>query len=126
MTTSPESTTSGAVHPEEVSAGYKNYVLVLLVVVYVFNFVDRTILSILLEPIKAEFDLSDTQLGFLSGLAFALFYTFMGIPIARWADRGVRRTIISISLFTWSAMTAFTGAAQNFGCLLYTSPSPRD
>lgn len=118
MNTSPESTTSGAVHPEEVSAGYKNYVLVLLVVVYVFNFVDRTILSILLEPIKAEFDLSDTQLGFLSGLAFALFYTFMGIPIARWADRGVRRTIISISLFTWSAMTAFTGAAQNFGMLL--------
>jgi MFS family permease len=118
MNTSPESTTSGAVHPEEVSAGYKNYVLALLVVVYVFNFVDRTILSILLEPIKAEFDLSDTQLGFLSGLAFALFYTFMGIPIARWADRGVRRTIIAISLFTWSAMTAFTGAAQNFGMLL--------
>ncbi len=118
MNTSPESTTSVAVHPEEVSAGYKNYVLALLVVVYVFNFVDRTILSILLEPIKAEFDLSDTQLGFLSGLAFALFYTFMGIPIARWADRGVRRTIIAISLFTWSAMTAFTGAAQNFGMLL--------
>ena len=118
MNPPPQSTSPDAVHPEEVSTGYKNYVLVLLVVVYVFNFVDRTILSILLEPIKAEFDLSDTQLGFLSGLAFALFYTFMGIPIARWADRGVRRTIIAISLFTWSAMTAFTGAAQNFGMLL--------
>ncbi len=107
-----------ATNPRELSAGYKRFVLVLLVVVYVFNFIDRTILSILLEPIKAEFDLSDTQLGFLSGLAFALFYTILGIPIARWADRGVRRTIIALAVFTWSGMTALTGLAQNFTMLL--------
>lgn len=107
-----------ATNPREMSAAYKRFVLVLLVVVYVFNFIDRTILSILLEPIKAEFDLSDTQLGFLSGLAFALFYTVLGIPIARWADRGVRRTIIALAVFTWSGMTALTGLAQNFTMLL--------
>ncbi len=107
-----------ATNPREVSPGYKRYVLVLLVVVYVFNFIDRTILSILLEPIKAEFDLSDTQLGFLSGLAFALFYTFLGIPIARWADRGVRRSIIALAVLTWSGMTALTGFAQSFSMLL--------
>jgi MFS family permease len=88
------------------------------VVVYIFNFVDRSILAILLEDIKLEFSLSDTQLGFLSGIAFALFYTIMGIPIARWADRGSRKTIISIAVFTWSLMTALTGFAQNFGMLL--------
>jgi len=107
-----------AADPRQLSPAYKRYVLVLLVVVYVFNFVDRTILSILLEPIKAEFALSDTQLGFLSGLAFALFYTVLGIPIARWADRGVRRSIISLAVLTWSGMTALTGLAQNFTMLL--------
>ena len=105
-------------HPRDASAGYKRYVLVLLVVVYVFNFIDRTILSILLEPIKAEFGLTDTQLGFLSGLAFALFYTLMGIPIARWADRGARRSIIAIATFVWSGMTAMTGFATGFASLL--------
>lgn len=107
-----------AANPRDLSPSYKRYVLFLLVVVYVFNFVDRTILSILLEPIKAEFDLSDTQLGFLSGLAFALFYTFLGIPIARWADRGVRRSIISLAVLIWSGMTALTGFAQSFTMLL--------
>lgn len=107
-----------ATNPRELSAGYKRYALALLVVVYVFNFIDRTILSILLEPIKNEFSLSDTQLGFLSGLAFALFYTILGIPIARWADRGVRRTIIALAVFVWSGMTALTGFAQSFSMLL--------
>ena len=104
--------------PRTLSPGYKRYALALLVVVYVFNFVDRTILSILLEPIRNEFDLSDTQLGFLSGLAFALFYTFLGIPIARWADRGVRKSIIAVAVFTWSGMTALTGFAWSFATLL--------
>ncbi len=114
----PAVPTATSMNPRNASPAYKRYVLVLLVVVYVFNFVDRTILSILLEPIKAEFDLSDTQLGFLSGLAFALFYTFLGIPIARWADRGVRRSIISLAVLTWSGMTSLTGLATSFSMLL--------
>src|SRR5512145_996272 len=97
-----------------VSAAYANYVLGLLFVVYVFNFVDRQILSILLEPIKADLGVSDTAMGFLTGLAFALFYTVAGIPIARWADSGTRRTIIAVGLFLWSAMTACSGLARNF------------
>ena len=96
------------------SAGYRRYALGLLTVVYVFNFVDRQILSILLQPIKEDLQLSDTALGFLTGIAFALFYTFAGIPIARWADRGVRRSIIGLGLAIWSCMTALTGFAQTF------------
>jgi MFS family permease len=116
-TASPPAASQFEVEPE-FGRRYPRYALALLVVVYVFNFVDRSILAILLEDIKLEFDLSDTQLGFLSGIAFALFYAVMGIPIARWADRGSRKTIISIAIFTWSLMTAFTGFAQNFGMLL--------
>jgi MFS family permease len=97
-----------------VSEGYRRYVLGLLFVVYVVNFVDRSILNILLEPIKREFHPSDTALGFLSGVAFAIFYATLGIPIARWADRGVRRDIIALSLFVWSGMTALCGLARTF------------
>lgn len=97
-----------------VSPRYANYVLGLLFVVYVFNFIDRQILSILLEAIKADLGASDTQMGILSGLAFALFYTTAGIPIARWADRGSRRSIIALGLAVWSAMTAVSGLARSF------------
>jgi predicted MFS family arabinose efflux permease len=90
----------------------------LLLFVYVFNFIDRQILSILLEDIKAEIELTDAQLGFLGGIAFALFYTFAGIPIARWADKGSRRNIIAVSVLAWSVMTALTGQARSFGTLL--------
>jgi MFS family permease len=100
-----------------VSRGAARYALGILLVVYVFNFIDRSILSILLEPIKREFQVSDTYLGFLSGIAFAAFYTVMGIPIARWADRGDRRSIIALAVFVWSAMTAFTGLARSFAHL---------
>jgi MFS family permease len=99
------------------SRAYTQYALALLVVVYVFNFIDRTILTILLEDIRTELDLSDTALGFLSGIAFALFYSTLGVPIARWADRGLRTTIIALACFIWSAMTAVTGLARNFGDL---------
>jgi len=97
---------------------YRRYALGLLLVVYVFNFIDRQILSILLQPIKEEFLLSDTQLGLLSGIAFALFYSTLGIPIARYADRGVRRNVIALALAVWSAMTALSGLARGFGELL--------
>jgi len=101
-----------------ISEAYRRYVLGLLLVVYVFNFLDRQILTILLEPIKREFALSDVELGLLGGLAFAFFYTLLGIPIAMWADRGVRRDIIALALFVWSAMTALTGWATSFAGLL--------
>ena len=97
-----------------ISPRYANYVLGLLFLVYVFNFIDRQILSILLDPIKAELGVSDSAMGFLTGLAFALFYTVAGIPIARWADSGTRRTIIALGLFAWSAATACSGLARNF------------
>jgi len=67
---------------------YRNYVLVMLTLVYVFNFIDRQLLVILQESIKKELNLSDTQLGLLSGFTFAIFYVTMGIPIARLADKG--------------------------------------
>jgi len=100
--------------PVPLSAGYTRYALGLLVVVYVFNFIDRSILSILLESIKEEFQVSDTYLGFLSGIAFAALYTIAGIPIARWSDRGKRSSIIALAVLAWSGMTALTGLAQNF------------
>ena len=97
---------------------YRQYVLGILLVVYVFNFIDRQILAILLEPIRKDLSLTDTQLGFLSGVAFAIFYAIMGIPIARMADRRNRVNIISWSLAAWSVMTAICGFAQNFWQLM--------
>jgi len=102
---------------ERLSSSAVRYALGLLVVVYIFNFIDRSILSILLEPIKEEFHVSDTYLGFLSGIAFAAFYTLMGIPIARWADTGRRTRIIALAIFVWSGMTALQGAARSFAQL---------
>lgn len=102
----------------EFTEGYKKYVLLLLTGVYVFNFIDRQILVILQESIKEELALSDTQLGLLTGLAFAIFYVTVGLPIARLADRYNRKNIISISLAVWSAMTVVSGFASNFVQLL--------
>lgn len=89
-----------------------------LVLVSVFNYVDRTILSILQIPIKAELGLSDGQMGALTGLAFALFYSACSIPIARIADRTSRKTVILCSLAFWSLMTALTGLATSFAMLV--------
>jgi predicted MFS family arabinose efflux permease len=88
--------------------------LLLLVVVYTFNFIDRQIVGILAVPIKADLGLSDTQLGLMGGLAFALFYTGLGIPVAMLADRYSRTWIMTGALAIWSAMTAVCGLAQNF------------
>ena len=93
---------------------YQWYVLILLTIVYVFNFIDRNILGILGQSIKDELGISDTAFGFLGGIAFAIFYTFMGIPIARLADRKSRKTILSVCLVIWSAMTAMCGFVQSF------------
>jgi len=100
------------------SKPYIRYVIGMLTVVYAVNLIDRQILSILMQPIKQEMQLSDTALGFLSGIAFALFYATLGVPIARLADRSSRVNIISISVALWSFMTALCGLAQNFWQLL--------
>jgi predicted MFS family arabinose efflux permease len=100
------------------SSAYSNYVLFILFLAYVFNFIDRQIISILAEPLRKELGLSDTQLGLLTGTAFALFYATLGIPIARWADLWVRRHIIAMGLALWSAMTALSGLAHGFPQML--------
>jgi len=96
----------------------KYYALSLLTVVYSFNFIDRQLLAILQESIKSDLGLSDSQLGLLTGFAFAVFYVTAGIPIARWADRSNRRNIVALSLLVWSGMTAISGLAQNYSQLL--------
>ena len=101
-----------------IGPNYRKYALGILLVGYVINFVDRSILSLLLEPIKLELALTDSQLGFLGGLAFAVFYTFLGIPIAALADRRSRVKILAVSMVIWSAMTAICGLANNFLTLL--------
>ncbi|MFK8048353.1 MAG: spinster family MFS transporter [Halioglobus sp.] len=93
---------------------YRHYVLIILTIVSMVNIMDRLIMSILLEDIKAEFTLTDTQLGVLAGLAFALFYALMSIPIARWADVSNRKNILAAALIIWSGMTALCGAATGF------------
>lgn len=94
--------------------GYRHYVLGILTVVYVFNFIDRQIFAILAQSIKTDLQLSDAAIGALSGVAFGIFYATLGIPIARLADRYSRVNIISISLAVWSAMTTLQGFALNF------------
>ena len=93
---------------------YRRYVLAVLVLVYTFSFIDRQIVGILAVPIKAELGLSDRQLGMMGGLAFAIFYTSLGIPIARLADRVSRVNVISVALALWSLMTAVCGLATSF------------
>lgn len=92
----------------------RNHLLIVLMVIFAFNSVDRLALGIVLQDIKIELSLSDTQLGLLSGISFALFYSLMGIPIAHWADRGNRVTIITITTALWSAAVALSAAATSF------------
>jgi MFS family permease len=94
--------------------GNRAWVLFMLVLVYTLNFVDRQIIGILAVPIKAELSLSDSELGLMGGLAFALFYTGLGIPVALLADRFSRTWIITAALTAWSLMTAVCGLANNF------------
>ena len=96
------------------STAYQWYALGVLFVVYVFNFIDRSVLALLAQSIKEDLQISDTALGLLGGLAFAVFYTGLGIPIARLADKGNRRNILVVCLSIWSAATALCGLAQSY------------
>lgn len=95
------------------ASGYSWYVLSVLVVVYILNFIDRQILSILAVDIKADLSLSDGEMGFLGGAAFAVFYALFGIPLGRLADNWNRVKLLSIGLALWSAMTALSGFSNN-------------
>jgi MFS family permease len=102
--------------PPETAVGgqYAGYVLGILFIVYVFNFIDRQILSILAEEIKADLGISDADIGFLYGTAFAVFYAVFGIPLGRLADTWVRRKLIAVGLGFWSLMTALSGTSRDF------------
>jgi len=100
--------------PTVLSTAARRYALFILAVVYMFNFIDRQILAILLPAIREEFQVSDAWLGFLTGPAFAMFYIILGIPIARYADRHNRRNLIALAVAVWSGMTALSGLAANF------------
>ncbi len=99
-------------------AGYSWFVVSAMMVTFTFSHMDRNIMSILLNSIKADLGLSDFEAGLMHGFAFAVFYVTLGLPIARAADRMNRVNIISLALVAWSAMTAFCGLAQNFTQLL--------
>jgi predicted MFS family arabinose efflux permease len=99
---------------QSISAGARRYALLILTIVYMFNFIDRQILAILLPAIREEFQVSDAWLGFLTGPAFAMFYIILGIPIARYADRHNRRNLIALAVALWSGMTALSGLVTNF------------
>ena len=97
---------------------YRSYVLVVLMLVYTLNFIDRTLIAVVAQPIIESFNLSDSQWGLLYGPPFALFYAAMGLPIAMWADRSNRVRIISYCIVLWSIMTALCGIATGFMMLL--------
>ncbi|MDE0921331.1 MAG: MFS transporter, partial [Arenicellales bacterium] len=103
---------------EIISTRQKNYTLFVLVLVFTSSHVDRQIMGILGQPIKESLQISDTQLGLLTGIMFAVFYATLGMPMAMWADRRNRRNLISFSVFLWSGMTALCGAAASFTQLL--------
>ena len=91
--------------------------LAILFLVSTSNYIDRQVMSVLIEPIKAEFQVSDTAMGLLTGFAFAATYALLGIPVARWADRGDRRQVITLSLAVWSVATMACGFAGSFATL---------
>jgi MFS family permease len=89
------------------------YALAMLTLIYSLNFLDRTVINILIDPIKRDYHLSDSVMGFISGFGFVILYSILAAPVARWADRGNRRSIITWGLVLWSGMTALAGVARN-------------
>jgi MFS family permease len=106
-------TSSGAKPANERISPAAVYALVMLTAIYSLNFLDRTVITILIDPIKRDYHLSDAVMGFISGFGFVIFYSILAAPVARWADRGNRRSIITWGLVLWSGMTALAGVARN-------------
>ena len=117
VSASAASSEADAASRDAPSRAYASYVLALLTLVYAFNYLDRQLLSVLMEPVKREFGVSDGQLGMLTGFLFAAIYTVAGIPVARIADVAGRKLVLAVSLAIWSAMTALTGFVGSFAQL---------
>jgi MFS family permease len=116
----PGSNEISAMSPgRETNLRYAWYVVFVLMVCYTLSFIDRQILSLLVGPIKRDLGISDTRVGLLQGLAFALFYTLLGLPMGRFADRGSRRNLIAFGIFFWSLMTAVCAIARSFWSLFF-------
>ena len=109
-----EMSTTDRVRSSKDSAVYSWYVVAVLMLCYALSFIDRQVLSLLVEPIKRDLDLTDTQFSLLQGFAFAIFYTFVGLFMGKLADTRNRKIIIVIGITLWSLMTAFCGLAKNF------------
>jgi MFS family permease len=105
---------------DESELGYAWYVVLILMICYTLSFVDRQILSLLVGPIEKDLGISDSEMGLLQGLAFAVFYTLLGLPMGRLADRSSRRNLIGIGAFFWSLMTALCSVAGSFWSLFLT------
>jgi len=114
MHTEIEARTRGAPGAPPVDETRAWYLVIVLLIAYVVSFIDRLILGLLVQPIKAELGVTDMQIGLLAGLGFALFYTVLGVPIARLADRGNRKWLIIGGVVIWSAMTAISAFADSF------------
>lgn len=112
MNTTPESQTDHADYPAE---SYAWYVVAVLVLAYTVSYIDRTILTLMVKPIRETLGISDVQISLLHGLAFAIFYTVLGVPLGWLADRANRTKIIAVGIFVWSFMTALCGLARTFG-----------
>lgn len=104
--------------PRRWSSRYRNYAILLLMVIYTINYIDRTIINTIAEPLKNELGLSDTQLGLLTGTAFGILYSVFGVVIGYVSDRVSRARVIALSLFAWSLMTCLCGLASSFALLL--------
>jgi predicted MFS family arabinose efflux permease len=105
---------AASTEPVGFANAYSRYVMGVLFLVYVVSYVDRQLMAVLLDPIKQDLGASDAQMGLLTGIAFAIFYSVFGLPIARLADRSTRRTVIAVCVAAWSAMTALTGWARSY------------
>ena len=104
----------GSLENDYPESGYAWYVVVLLTLGYILSFLDRIIINLLVEPIKADFALTDTQIGLLMGVAFSIFYATMGIPLGWLADNMKRKTLVAVGMLVWSAATCFSGYAKSF------------
>jgi MFS family permease len=109
-----------AAPPSATSSGFAWYTVVILTACYTLSFIDRQILGLLVGPIKKDFGVSDTQIGLLTGLAFSLFYTFLGLPLGRIADTRNRRNLIGVSVLLWSLFTGCCSLARSFWSLIFT------
>src|ERR1700686_985385 len=118
MPAQPASAPPSQTEPAYPSPRYAWYVVAVLTLVYVFSFIDRQILSLLVRPLRRDLGISDTEVSLLMGFGFAVFYTFCGIPLGRLADTRSRRSIIAAGLVAWSFFTSMCGLAKNFGQML--------